>query len=243
LIASSCRARARRRALRWAVWAAVAALLVPTGAALAVPLGSPRGGSPRPAAAQPSIGLPTGATFSARLLWDGHDTANATTPTGAIGTSFATVDYLEYEWHARGGKLGQPIPYNVTTARVAVIYLGLPVFGRAATNPHATPASAGFLNVSWDATADYYLLEGLYRIDAKLIASNGTTVWGSSFYIRAAGPHGFAALPVGLAVLVAIELYTLLALVLRAPRPPPRVPPPPETAAAASPGTDRPGGG
>jgi hypothetical protein len=186
-------------------------------------VGAGPGGGTGPRAGPAAVGAPPSTSFTAQLFWDGRDTANASSAGAAIPTSFASVASLEYVWRARGGKLGQPVPYNVTTATVSVEYLGFSVLGRSVVNSRAAPASSGFFNLSWDASQDYYLLEGLYRLTAELTASNGSVVWSEAFYVRADGPYHLAVLPVGLAVLIAVELASIAALPgrLRGRTPPP----------------------
>ena len=160
---------------------------------------------PAPARAAPSVSSST-ANFVAGstpyATWNGVDINTASTASSALTIDLAQSATLNYSWPTAAG-------ITINDARLQMFYFGFSVSTRDVT---ITPAQrAGPVSLSWTPLSISYVLEGVYRLTASLIAPNGSTMWSENFYVRGDAPLGFVALlPIVLLVLVVYELYGLV---------------------------------
>lgn len=209
------------RALAFLVAAGVVALLLappPVGAR----------SDPGPALAGPPP--PPPGAVGASVTWNSIDVASHTSRAAAVGTSFTGLVGVKFTWKSVGAIPSRLVAFNISTARLQLIYFGLPLTTRDEVNSSPIADTGGTFNMQWDPGILRYLTEGSFAMLASLIAPNGTTMWSEQFYIHATAPFAvLAILPVLLILIVVWELYSL-ATVGRASAPSPwqqRLPPPP----------------
>ena len=90
-----------------------------------------------------------------------------------------------------------------------MFYFGFAVATRDVTLSIAQTSDTG-LPLNWTPLSIGYVLEGVYRLTASLIAKNGTTMWSENFYVRGNAPLGFVAvIPIVLLVIGVYEVYAL----------------------------------
>jgi len=197
------------------------------------PAASPAGNC---SGAQASFGI------AAQLTWNGVNVCSATNRSSALSVDFTSSASLVYNWNSTGGTL--PTPLNLTDARLQMFYFGFAVSTRDVVKSGTTPATTGTFDMNWNPGELTYVLAGLYKLTASLLAPNGTTVWSESFFVKATAPYGFlAALPIILILIAIYELYSVARSGRQAalggkgkpPESPPPESPPPEGATSEPP--------
>lgn len=162
-----------------------------------------------PAFAQASRGasapdLQTATGFSGDVTWNGVDVSTAGTVSSAISIDFSQSANLLYSWSA-------PTAVTINDARLQMFYFGFAIATRDVyiTNPIAK--TTGSVPLNWTPLSINYVLEGVYKLTASMIASNGTTMWSENFYVKGNAPLGFVALiPIVLIILMIYEVYALV---------------------------------
>jgi hypothetical protein len=181
------------------------------------------GPSARPGPAAPSVNptQPSPPVVIATLRFDGVDASTASTPASAIPVDIGSAIPINFVWSARGGKLGEPGLVAVASERLDIQFLGTP----AVTNSHvengAVLASNGSSSYTISYSAYRWVVEGLFVVDAALVAPNGTSIWNLGFYVHVEAPSHATIANVGG---VAIAAY-LVAILVLGPRRRPRTPP------------------
>lgn len=201
--------------------------------------------SPLPAAGSPpspSAGAPSGAPISAAVTWNGINITTLNTVSSALAIDFGQSANLNYIWN------NVPAP-GINDVRLQMFYFGFAVATRDVTLSIAETSSKG-VPLNWTPLSIGYVLEGVYRLTASLVAPNGTTMWSYDFYVRGNAPLGFVAvIPIVLLALGVYEVYALArsgryaALGRKPQAPPPTSPTPPTTPPSGGTGpTDASGG-
>ncbi len=161
------------------------------------------------AATAPSV-VPPPASFHASVTWAGVDVQSFSQSTAALTASFRTPTPVHFAWNTTGGPRGAPYLFNVSTARMQLLYLGVILTTQDVqeTNPQA--ASNGSFNMDWNPGLLGWLIEGEFEMQASLLAPNGTTMWNENFYIHEEAAYGVLAVLPGVLVLIALfELYAV----------------------------------
>jgi len=181
---------------------------------------------PSPARAAPSIQPLTAAPTASSMpyvTWNGVDISTASSASSALTIDLTQSANLVYNWSTTSG-------ITINDARLQMFYFGFAVATRDQTLTAAQ--SSGPIPLSWTPLSINYVLEGVYRLTASLIAPNGSTMWSENFYVRGNAPLGFvAALPIILVVIMVYEVYGLFrsgryaALGRKSAGPPPASPP------------------
>lgn len=205
------------------------ALLVAVGA-VALLLAPPSIGGRPDSGSTAAPPPPAQGAIGASVTWNSLDVASHTSRAGAVSTTFAGLADVKFTWKSVGAIPSRLPAFNISTARLQLIYFGLPLTTRDEVNSSPVADTGGTFGMQWDPGILRYLTEGSFAMVASLIAPNGTTMWSEQFYIRATAPFAVAAiLPLLLILIVIWELYAL-ATVGRASAPSPwqqRLPPPP----------------
>lgn len=230
------RAQPERRTIRsrrpWVLVAVLAFVLVlvqaPAGIGL---MPSASAGSPGASPAQSSPGL------SATVTWNGANVDTAGSASSALSVSFSSSANVVFNWSGSASS-------SITDARLQMIYFGAALATRD-VSPLPTiprPVGTGSAVMSWTPGALTYVLEGVFKITASVLNSNGSTVWSENFFVRENAPYFIlAALPIILLAIGAWELYEVarsgrLSALPKRGAPPPAAPPPTTPPAAAPPG-------
>ena len=187
------RSRRSRVGLAAAVLAfAVVALLVN------VPLPAHAAPSARPSALQPAAGL------TASVTWNGVNINTLGSASSALSIDFSQSASLVYNWSG-----GAAAGITINDARLQMYYFGFAVSTRDVTLSIAE--GTGSANLDWTPLSIDYVLEGVYRLTASLIAPNGTTMWSENFYVRGNAPFGIlAVIPIVLLIIAVYEIYALV---------------------------------
>jgi hypothetical protein len=147
----------------------------------------------------------------ATLRFDGVDASTASVPSSAIPVDIGSALPVSFVWSARGGKLGEPGLVAVASERLDLRFLGT----TAATNSHlengAVLASNGSTSYAISYSAYRWVVEGLFAVNAALVAPNGTSVWSLGFYVHVEAPSHATIANVG-GVAIAAYLVAVLAL-------------------------------
>lgn len=160
------------------------------------PMPATASASARPTPAQTSPGI------SAHVTWNGVNISTLGSVSSALSIDFAQSANLDYVWS------NAPAP-GVNDARLQMYYFGFAVATRDVGISVAETSNSG-LPLNWTPLSIGYVLEGVYRLTASLIAKNGTTVWSENFYVRGNAPLGFVAvIPIVLLVIGVYEVYGL----------------------------------
>jgi hypothetical protein len=162
------------------------------------------GSAPRAVVASGPPGPPI---FSANASWNGHPAAPATTAANAIPTSFGAPVTIQFRW---GCTMFTGCGYGITHAVLHVLYLGQVVWTKDQAFSPATPAFEGEYNLTSDLTASKYLVEGLFLVQAILLTNADGASWSQSFYVHVAATDHLTVATVGLGVLAAYEVASLL---------------------------------
>lgn len=176
--------------------------------------------APRSAAVQPTAGV------SGDVTWNGVDISTLGTISSALSIDFSQSANLLYTWS------NVPAP-GINDARLQMFYFGFAVATRDVSLSVAQ--TSGSVPLNWTPLSIGYVLEGVYKLTASVIATNGTTMWSEDFYVRGNAPLGIlAVIPIVLLLLVVYEVYALVrsgryAALGRKPAPPPETPPPAST--------------
>lgn len=174
-------------------------------------------------AAQPSIVKPA-AGLTASVTWNGVDISTVGSTSSALSIDFSQSANLDYVWS------NAPAP-GINDVRLQMFYFGFAIVTRDVTLSAPQTQSAG-VPLNWTPLSIDYVLEGLYKLTASLVAPNGTTMWSENFYVRGTAPLGFVALiPIVLLIIAVYEIYALArsgryaALGRKPVSPPPEKPP------------------
>jgi len=169
------------------------------------------------------------------VTWNNVDVSTAGTTASAISIDFTQSATVLFNWTGSTA-------VTIGSAQLQMFYFGFAVATRTATVTNPVAQAAGSIPLTWTPLSLAYVLEGLYKITASFIASNGSTIFSENFYVRANALYGFvAAIPIVLLILAIYEVYALLrsgryAMLGRKPESPPPASPPP-TDSATSPTT------
>jgi hypothetical protein len=190
---------------------------------------------PAPARASPSLQPSTAAAAAGStpsVTWNGVDVSTASSASSALTIDLAQTANLVYNWPTSAG-------FSINDARLQMFYFGFAVTTRDQTLTAAQ--SSGPIPLSWTPLSISYVLEGVYRLTASLIAPNGSTMWSENFYVRGNAPLGFVAvLPIVLIVIMVYEVYGLFRSGRYAAIGRDRTAPPPASPPAATPPTNPP---
>ena len=165
----------------------------------------------RPTGAAAGYACPAAQTaygVSANVTWNGTNICTAGSSTSALSVIFTQNAHVVFNWSAAGGRL-----LSVTDARLSMNYFGFAIATRdvaSITPPGSAGNSGGTFVMDWNPGALTYLLAGLYGVTATLFASNGSTVWSDTFYVKASAPYTLlAGMPILLILIAALELYSV----------------------------------
>ncbi len=185
-----------RAAFRWQI----GLLAVLLGVLVLLPVGSLAStATPAGSAKAASVTSPTG--FVGSVNWNGANVSTASTTSSALAIQFSQMANLLYSW--KSGSL-----WNINDARLQIFYFGFALATRDVTLQGSTPGHGNNIPLNWTPGAIEYAIEGLYKLTASLVASNGSTVWSETFFVRATAPLSIlAVLPIVLIVLAIYELY------------------------------------
>ncbi len=177
-------------------------LVLPVGSsfAAATPTGAAAGYACP--AAQTAFGV------SANVTWNGTNICTAGSSSAALPIVFTQNAHVVFNWSSAGGRL-----LSVTDARLAMNYFGFAIATRdvgSITPPGPAGNPSGTFVMDWNPGALTYLLAGLYSVTATLFASNGSTVWSDTFYVKAIAPYTLlAGIPIILILIAVAELYSV----------------------------------
>ncbi len=187
------------------------------GLLLNIPASTSASSAPRSAAVQPAAG------FTGDVTWNGVDISTLGTISSALAIDFSQSANLLYTWS------NVPAP-GINDARLQMFYFGFAVATRDVSLSAAQ--TSGSVPLNWTPLSIGYVLEGVYRLTASVIAPNGTTMWSQDFYVRGNAPLGIlAVIPIVLLLIAVYEIYGLVrsgryAALGRKPASPPETPPP-----------------
>jgi hypothetical protein len=205
--------RPQRRTVPLAI--AVLAFAI-VGLLLSVPTPVGASTATRSASVSPSAGA------TGTVTWNGVDVSTLGSATSALAIDFSQSANLLYKWS------NVPSP-GINDARLQMFYFGFAVATRDVTL--SIPQTTGSVPLNWTPLSIGYVLEGVYRLTASVIAPNGTTMWSENFYVRGNAPLGFVAvIPIVLLLIAIYEVYALVrsgryAALGRKETPPPSTPP------------------
>jgi hypothetical protein len=171
------------------------------------------------------------------LTFDGVDVSTASPPASAIPVDLGSSIPVEFQWSARGGKLGEPGLVAVAAERLEGHLLGSPLLVNDHPMVPSVLSASGWANYSVSFASYRWVAEGMYAMTGALIAPNGTTLWSLGFYVHVMAPFHATVVNV---VAVAVAAY-LVAVVLLRPghRRRPREERPRDAAPSPAPGPDR----
>jgi hypothetical protein len=187
------------------------------GLLLNIPSATTASSAPRSAAVQPASGV------SGDVTWNGVDISTLGSISSALSIDFSQSANLYYNWS------NVPAP-GINDARLQMFYFGFAVATRDVSL--SAPLQSGHVPLNWTPLSIGYVLEGVYRLTASVIAPNGTTMWSEDFYVRGNAPLGvLAVIPIVLLIIAVYEIYALVrsgryAALGRKPAAPPETPPP-----------------
>jgi hypothetical protein len=179
--------------------------------------------------------------LSASVSWNGQNVSSYGSVSSALAIDLAQSETLFYNWTSHGARIA------INDVRLEMFYLGFAVTTRDVDLN--TSQSNGSVPLTWTPISVSYLLEGVYRLTASLIATNHTTMWSENFYVRGTAPLGFVALlPIVLLILLVYEVYGLArsgryAMTGRKPTAAKPTTPPPQAPPAQTAATTPPSGG
>ena len=166
-------------------------------------------GVPAPGKASPTVtAVPVQSSggVAYAVTWNGADVSTDSSASSALSIDLTQSANLLYNWTVSSGAAA----VTIKDARLQMFYLGFAVSTRDQVLSNPTPGS-GSIPLSWTPVSVAYLLEGVYRLTASFIASNGTTMWSENFYARGTAPLGILAiLPIVLLIIVVYEVYMLV---------------------------------
>ncbi len=141
----------------------------------------------------------------ASVTWNGQNICSASGASSALSVDFTKSAHVVYTWNSTGNG-----PVALTDARLAMNYFGFALATRDVGPVSPSVATNGSFVMDWDPGALTYVLEGLYGLTATVFASNGSSVWSESFFVKATAPYTIlAALPILLIVIAVFELYAV----------------------------------
>ena len=168
-----------------------------------------------PVTAPASTPGPVVTTVTGSLTIDGHPTNGATSVGSAVQLSVGQPLHLLYTYTGHGGALGVPVVVTVTSATLALQFLGTSLSSWVVDESNPQPQVFGEVNQTVDLTQDRYLLAGVYAMVASLTAPNGT-IWSETFYLRISAPYDLVAVTILAGVLALYEVVAVLRLLGRA---------------------------
>ncbi len=143
--------------------------------------------------------------ISANVTWNGNNVCSGSSASSALSVDFSQAASVRFSWTAAPGT-----PLNLDDARLTMNYFGLALATRDVVQSGSVPQSQGSFPMNWTPGVLTYVLEGVYGVTASLFASNGTSVWSESFFVKASAPYAIlAALPLILILLGVYEVYEL----------------------------------
>ncbi|HKN05986.1 MAG TPA: hypothetical protein VJ021_00065, partial [Thermoplasmata archaeon] len=190
------------------------------GLLLNIPASTSASSAPRSATVQPAAGV------TGDVTWNGVDISTLGTISSALAIDFSQSANLYYNWS------NVPAP-GINDARLQMFYFGFAVATRDVSLSVALVT--GHVPLNWTPLSIGYVLEGVYRLTASVIAPNGTTMWSQDFYVRGNAPLGvLAVIPIVLLLIAVYEIYGLVrsgryAALGRKAASPPETPPPSST--------------
>jgi hypothetical protein len=152
--------------------------------------------------------------FQASATWNGRSVDSASTVGTAFPYSFSSPATVQFHWFTTG-----PVPSGVgsiSEAKLIVEFLSLPSYTKDELVTPPQPASAGQISMTYDLSADRYILQGLFLLQAALMNSNGSTVWAQNFYIHVTAPYELTVATVGLLAIFVLEIYLVVTVGPRA---------------------------
>lgn len=186
--------------------------------------GSAIGGAPRGTRLSVDASAMPG-PLQVTVTWNGADLRSAVSDASALAVDFSSTITLRYHWSTPTGG------YNISTARLQMIYFGFAIANRDVVESNPRLATNGTFVMGWQPGALTYLLEGTYLLKASLLSAANATVWSENFFVHASAAYDIGAvIPILLLMIAAYELFALFtsgsrAAHRKAPRPPPRAPP------------------
>jgi hypothetical protein len=153
--------------------------------------------------------LAASGALEANVSWDGTNISTAGSGSSAFHISFGSSVNLYYHWEQPTGIVSTGVPWSINDARLQIFYFGFALGTRDVTT--ATGNTSGHILMSdWNTGPLEYVIEGLYKLTASLLATNGTTAWSQSFWVSVAAAYFIlAALPIVLVLLAIYELYNV----------------------------------
>jgi hypothetical protein len=138
------------------------------------------------------------------VTWNGVNVTTASSTSSALSIDFTQSATVLFNWSLTTA-------VTMGSAQLQMFYFGFAVTTRTQTVNNPVSGTVGGIPLTWTPLSLAYVLEGLYKITASFIASNGTTMFSESFYVRANALYGFvAAIPIVLLILVIYEVYALV---------------------------------
>ncbi|MFZ1023970.1 MAG: hypothetical protein WAN87_07540 [Thermoplasmata archaeon] len=197
-----------------------------------------------PVASLASAGTPSGAAlraagsgpagFYGQVTWNGANVASASSTSSALGIQFSNTAHLYYNWSSTATL------YNINVARLQILDFGFALATRTVTLESSLPGLTGGFALNWTPGTLQYVIEGVYRLTASLVAVNGSSVWTENFFVHATAPLSILAVfPIVLILIAIYELYNLAYVGRQAARGQPRTKPP--TSASSSSEATQPG--
>ena len=195
---------------RWSRPVSRAALVIAFTLVLVLPAGSSFAATSS-AGAPATYACPAAQTaygVSANVTWNGTNICTAGSASAALPIVFTQNAHVVFNWSSAGGRL-----LSVTDARLAMNYFGFAIATRdvgSITPPGPAGNPSGTFVMDWNPGALTYLLAGLYSVTATLFASNGSTVWSDTFFVKASAPYTLlAGIPIILILIAVAKLYSV----------------------------------
>ena len=175
------------------------------GILVVLPVSSIAAARSTPAAAAQCSGLQSSYGISANVTWNGIDVCSGSSASSALSVDFSQSASVVFHWTAAAGTR-----LDLDDARLTMDYFGFALDTRDVVQSGSVPQSNGSFPMDWNPGVLTYVLEGVYGVTASLFASNGTSVWSESFFVKATAPYAIlAALPLLLIFLGVYEVYEL----------------------------------
>lgn len=140
---------------------------------------------------------------TASVTWDGSNIATASSASSAFQIHVGGVANVLFTWSS------PPLSSNsIDDARLQMFYFGFSLITRDVTQTAGT--ASGHVPMNWSTGALAYALEGTYRVEASLLASNGTTMWSETFWVDLVAPYYILALlPIVFILIIIYEIYNV----------------------------------
>ena len=135
-----------------------------------------------------------------------HNIISATSPGSSIPGSWSDTFELVYFWNQTAGRPN----VAVMEAVLSVIFFGATISSRTEVENPPITTSPGTITLNASFGQYQYLFGGLFAMTASLVASNGSTAWGQSFYVTIGQPWDITVVS---GILIAIALYEIYAII------------------------------